>query len=110
MVAVIVLAISLAIISRSFIHSLSALKTSAQFFKGGLLLENKIWELEQKRGVSPEKEEGTFEGFDGAFRWTVETKEMEASLYEALVTVGWNMGNREETLQVTTYLPKPHEK
>ena len=110
MVAVIVLAVSLAIISRSFIHSLSALKTSAQFFKGGLLLEDKMWELEQEKEISPEKEEGTFEEFGGAFRWTVEMKEMEAPLYETLVTVGWNTGNREETLQVTTYLSKPHEK
>ena len=110
MVAVIVLSVSLAIISRAFIHSLVALKTSAQFFKGGLLLENKMWELEQKKGVSPEKEEGTFEELGGGFRWIVETKEMETPLYETLVTVGWNTGNRAETLQVTTYLPKPHEK
>lgn len=110
MVAVVVLSVSLAVISRSFISSLSALQSSAHFFKGGLLLEKKMWDLGQGPSLEPGKEEGTFEEFEGTYHWSVDVKEMgEIPLYETLVTVGWKTGRGEQSLRVTTYVPLPLE-
>ena len=110
MVAVVVLAISLAVITRSFAHSLFAQHVSLDFFKGGLLLEKKMWELEVTPPV-PGKDEGTFDEFANAFRWTVETVENEEiPLYETVVTVGWQSAGRQQSLAVKTYFAKPHEK
>lgn len=109
MVAVVLLSVSLTVISRSFIQSLSALRTSGNYFKGGLLLEKKMWELEQKP-PSAGREEGSFETFGKLFHWDVATEEMEdAPLYESRVTVGWSAAGREQALAVTTYLAKPDE-
>ena len=109
MVAVVILSLSLTVVSRSFIQTLSALRTSAYYFKGGLLLEKKILELEEKP-PSVGRDEGTFEEFGKLFHWSVETEKMEdALLYETLVRVGWNVGGREQTLTVKTYLAKPDE-
>lgn len=104
--SVIVLSISLTVISRSFIQTLTARQTSKRFFQAGLLIERKILELNQA-SFSEGKEEGTFEEFGGLFRWAVTTKEIEAPpLYEALVTVGWDSRGHERQLTITTYLPK----
>ena len=109
MVAVVILSLSLTVISRSFIQTLSALRTSAYFFKGGLLLEKKILELEEAP-PSAGKDEGTFEEFGKLFHWSVETEEMEnVPLYETLVRVGWTISGREQTLAVKTYLAEPDE-
>ena len=109
MVAVVILSVSLTVISRSFIQTLSALRTSGYFFKGGLLLEKKMWELEEKP-PSPGREEGTFEEFGKLFHWTASTTEMEkVPLYETAVTVGWTLASREQGLTVETYLTKPDE-
>ena len=106
MVAVVILSLSLTVVSRSFIQTLSALRTSAYFFKGGLLLEKKILEFEEAPPSG--KDGGTFEEFGKLFHWSVETEEMEnAPLYEALVKVGWTIGGREQTLAVKTYLAEP---
>lgn len=112
MVAVTVLAISLAVITRSFSSSLLALHTSASLFKGGLLLEKKMLELELEENPSPpEKEEGTFEEFGGVFRWTVERNRMEElPLDDIFLTVHWKVGDREKKLSVTTALPRHEEK
>ncbi|MBI4436825.1 MAG: hypothetical protein HY590_05400 [Candidatus Omnitrophica bacterium] len=110
MVAVIVLAVALTVVSRSFISSLAALRLSADISKGGLLLEQKVWEFGQKGSLSPGQEEGTFEEFGGNFHWDVEVKEVkELPLYEADITVRWTSSGRERDLTVTTYLPKQDE-
>jgi len=111
MVAVLVLAVALTVVSRSFISSLAALRLSADLSRGTLLLEQKAWEFEQKESLSPGKEEGTFEAFGGNFRWSVETREMEeVPLYEADITVRWNAAGGERELTVTTTLPRQDEK
>lgn len=110
MVAVVVLAISLTVLSRSFISSLTALRTSAHFLAGSLFLEKKMWELEGKASSSFGRDEGTEEVFGKTFRWSVEMKETEVpSLAETEVAVRWTSGTREEGLRVTTYLPKANE-
>ena len=69
-----------------------------------------MWELAEEKSLSPRKEEGMFEDFGGIFRWTVDVEEMEElSLYDARVTVNWNIGTREQVLAATTYFPKSHE-
>ncbi len=112
MVAVIVISISLTAISRSFIHSLSVLQQTTSFLEGDLLLEKKMWELENESKLVPGEEEGVFEEWDERFWWKVAITEKEPplSLLEARVTVGWGSGNRERTLTATRYFQKADEK
>jgi len=109
MVAVVILSISLTVISRSFFHALSALQSSEHFLKGGLLLEKKIWELEQKKGSSGE-EEGTFPEMGEVFHWAVQQEATEnPPLYRTSVQVSWETHRGKGLLTTETYFPKDNE-
>ncbi|MFH1857574.1 MAG: hypothetical protein ABH845_01535 [Candidatus Omnitrophota bacterium] len=110
LVSVVVLSICLTLISRSFIHSLTALQSASDVFQAGLLLEKKVLDLEERPSfVTPGHQEGIDENTDGKFRWIVDVEEAENTLLAARVSIRWNPRGRQQELAAETYLPISHE-
>jgi len=110
MVSVVILAVALTVVSRTFSSSLAALKMASQVSQGDLLLEKKFWEMEQDKTLMPGQTEGTFEEFGGLYHWEVTVQEVkDLSLYDVRATVRWTLSGHGKQLGIQTYLPKKEE-
>lgn len=107
MVSVTILAVSLVLIAGSFMKSIKAKELSEDYFKAGLLLEEKTCELnntDMKEGIS----EGVFNNFGNRFSWNlIVAKLNEEPLKEISLEVSWMEGNKRQSMSMLTYLYVP---
>lgn len=103
-----VIAIGLAIILRSFASSLRASKISEEYLVASSILKDKMWELEEKakrEGGLIESE--TTEQIPNT-NYTLENKIKRLNdsdpLNEVKATISWQSGNRNEKIEIVTYL------
>lgn len=105
LLVVLLLAVGLTVVVRSFGSSLDALGTSANYTKALLLLEERLWELEAKGSIVPGTFTGGFSQEDGNFRWEVKASELsQMGLCETQVAVIWEQRGRPRTVSIVTYL------
>ncbi|MFH1779499.1 MAG: type II secretion system protein [Candidatus Omnitrophota bacterium] len=108
-VSIAVIAIGLAIILRSFASSLRASKISEEYLVASSILKDKMWELERKARPEPEGEGGLTESEtteqipNSNYILDIKVKESD-SLNEVKATISWQSGNRNEKIEVVTYL------
>ena len=107
LLAVLILAVGLTLVLRSFGSSLDALGNSAGYTRGLALVEEKLWELEAKGSIVPGTSTGQFAEEDRDFRWEVKASELgDLGLCETQVTVSWAQRGRPRAISVVTYLKR----
>jgi len=107
LLAVLILAVGLTLVLRSFGSSLDALGNSAGYTRGLALVEERLWELEAKGSIVPGTSTGQFAEEDRDFRWEVKASELgEMKLCETQVTVSWAQRGRPRAVSVVTYLKR----
>ncbi len=107
LLAVLILAVGLTFVLRSFGSSLGALRTSADYTNALLLLEERLWDLEAKGSIVPGTFTGEFSEEDGDFRWEVTASELtEMGLCETQVTVSWKRRGRPRAVSIVTYVKR----
>lgn len=103
-----VIAIGLTVILHSFASSFRASKISQEYFTASSLLKDKMWELEEKAEREGGLEESkTKEAIsDTGYVMEVEVKRLGSSdpLNEARAAVSWKNGDRDEKMEVATFL------
>lgn len=104
MVSAAIVSIALTIILSSFISSIRAIELSKDYFKAGLLIEEKFCELKSvsiKEGLS----EGTFKDFGNKFSWHLNVAGIEDSHFnEVVLEVSWGRGSKNHSISTSTYL------
>jgi prepilin-type N-terminal cleavage/methylation domain-containing protein len=107
LLAVLILAVGLTLVLRSFGSSLDALGNSAGYTRGLALVEERLWELESKGSIVPGTTTGQFAEEDRDFRWEVKASELgQMKLCETQVTVSWAQRGRPRAISVVTYLKR----
>jgi hypothetical protein len=107
LLAVLVLAVGISLVLRSFGSSLEALGNSAEYTTGLALVEAKLWDLETKGSIAPGSYSGQFPDDDRRFRWEVKAAEVkDMGLCETQVTVSWDRRGRSRAISVVTYLKR----
>ena len=105
LLAVLILAVGLTLVLRSFGSALDALGNSAEYSRGLALAEARLWELEAKGSIAPGSSTGQFPEQDRDFRWAVKASEVaERGLCETEVTVSWDRRGRSRAISLVTYL------
>lgn len=104
MVSMSILSVGILFILNSFMRSLYAIEISGDYFKAGLLAEEKLFELYNSRpqeGLS----EGAFKDFNNKFSWNLETgKAGEDLLNDASLKIQWEQRSKKQEFSVCTYL------
>ena len=98
MVSVSILSLGVLLILNSFIRPMRAMEFSKDYFRAGLLLDQKVFELynsDTHEGCS----KGVFSDFNEKFSW-----EMDVDKKEVNLKVFWNEEDREGDLTVLAYL------
>jgi hypothetical protein len=111
-ITVAVLSLGLVFLSRSFISSLDAAKTSSDYTLSISLLENKLWELEMSERIAtffisePPSQSGDFGADYEGFSWAYLASPLEAnpSLEELNLEVSWVRARRKGKVNLTTYM------
>ncbi len=121
MVSIAILSLGLVLILQNFSHSLAVLKTSENYLKTSLLLENKITDIEIafKEGKDVFSEMDELEEGNVLFKLNTrldaveckkETSSEEELIYEDLyrlsATLSWDERKRKNRIPVATYLIK----
>jgi prepilin-type N-terminal cleavage/methylation domain-containing protein len=106
LLAVLILAVGLTLVLRSFGSSLDALGNSADYTRALALVEQKLWDLEAKGSIAPGTHTGQFsEEEHQNFRWEVKASApLEMGLCETQVTILWARRGRARAVSVVTYL------
>lgn len=108
LVAMMLLAISLAVILQLFSGGLKSAKVADDYTRGVFFAREKMEEYL----LIEDLEEGTFDGkFDETYRWQVDIKFIEpkdeervlpVDLYQLDVVVSWPVGGQEKKIQIST--------
>lgn len=101
--SVAILSVGILLALHSFVISLRAIDSSEDYFKAGLLLEEKIYEVgnaERKKGSSA----GALSGFGSAFSWRMDVVELEKEMLdEVTLKILWDKRNAQYDLSIMTY-------
>jgi len=104
MVSVAMLSIGIVMVSGSFMNSIKAIDLSEDYFRAGLLLEEKIYEVSNSTAVEG-LSSGVFADFNNRFSWNMNVIKLEQDpVYELDLQVSWNQGAKIHELSVVTYL------
>jgi prepilin-type N-terminal cleavage/methylation domain-containing protein len=108
LLAVLILAVGVTVVLRSFGSSLEGLGTSADYTRGLALVEARLWELEASGSIVPGTSSGPFtQEEDRRFRWQVQASDLgDTGLCETRVTVSWAQRGRPRDVSVVTYLTR----
>ena len=98
MVSVSILSLGVLLILNSFIRPMRAMEFSKDYFRAGLLLDQKVFEL-YNSDIQEGCSKGAFSGFNEKFFW-----EMDVSKKEINLKVFWNEKDKEGDLTVLAYL------
>lgn len=103
-----VIAIGLTVILRSFASSFRASKVSQEYFTAASFLKDKMWTLEEKaRREGGLEESETSENIpDSGYVMEIRVKRLSETdpLNEVRAGVTWKSGNRDEKIEVATFL------
>jgi len=107
MVSIGILSIGLVLVLGSFMRSIRAMELSEDYFRAGLLLEAKIYEVlnsDIEEGLS----EGVFTDFGNRFSWNSNVENLEEEGFEDIsevtLEVSWDQGNKKQSIPVSTYI------
>ena len=107
MVSITVLSIGLVLVLSSFMRSIRAIEISEDYFRAGLLLEEKIYEVlnsDIEEGLS----EGVFADFGNRFSWNLSIENLEQEGFENIsevsLEVSWDQRNKRQSIPVSTYI------
>ncbi len=104
MVSISILSLGILLILNSFVGPIRAVETSMDYFKAGLLLEDKMLEFYN----SPVEEgllKGSFNDFENRFSWYLEAVKVKDSFHKEInFKVFWQRRNKEEDLSISTYI------
>jgi hypothetical protein len=104
MSSVLIVSVGLIVILTSFTRSIRAMDISEDYFKAGLLIEQKIYEI-GNGGMEYCLREGDFTDFSGDFSWRAESEKLEqGALNEVALKVLWDKRNVKREFVVRTYL------
>ena len=98
MISISILSIGVLFILNSFITPMRAMEFSKDYFKAGLLIEQKMFEFYNSdfaQGVS----KGVFSDFGNKFSWEIVVNEKEMDL-----KILWKEKNKDADLTIATYL------
>lgn len=102
MISISVLSIGILLILNSFVNLIRSIELSKDYFKAGLMLEEKLTEVynsDIEEGLSG----GEFSGFDNRFSWDMNVIESEdGSCKEVSLKVSWRERGKEKDLSVST--------
>lgn len=107
MVSVGILSIGLVLILSSFMRLIRAIDVSEDYFRAGLLLENKIFEM-QYSDTEEGSKDGRFSDFESRFLWHSNVVRLEGDFLDEMnLEVSWNQGNKQKNMSIATYLYRP---
>jgi len=110
LITVVVLSIGLVTITRSFMTSLKALDVVVQYEKARLLIEGKLWDLEQSGDIESDLQvEENFPEPNEKFIYKLETEnvqedQQEGPLNKVKLSVGWPTKREKREISVFTFL------
>ncbi len=103
-----VIAIGLTVILRSFASSFRASKVSQEYFTAASLLKDRMWGLEEqaRRGGGLGESETKEDVPDSDYVMEIRVKRLgeEDPLSEARAAVTWKSGNRDEKMEIATFV------
>ncbi len=104
LVSVAILSVALVMILSSFMRSIRATELSEDYFRAGLLLEEKFFEL-YANGIKEGSKGEEFSVFDNRFSWNLDVVRLdEDEVHEVSLGVSWNQGSKEYSTFLLTYL------
>ncbi|MFH1246137.1 MAG: prepilin-type N-terminal cleavage/methylation domain-containing protein [Candidatus Omnitrophota bacterium] len=110
MLAVTILSVGMALVLRSYVSALNAVKISQDFFAAGLLLEEKLWQKEEEKAGSQEPsvagEQGNFSTPWDRFSYLVEFEKEENTpdLYKTNSSVSWQNKKKTHSILCVSYI------
>jgi type II secretion system protein I len=103
MISIAIFSISIVLILSSFVRSIRAMELSEDYFKAGLLLEDKMYEVFNSE-IQEGSKDGTFSDFDKRFSWNLDIERIEEdSINEISLEVLWEQGAKKHSLSIVTY-------
>lgn len=100
-ITVVILSAGLVFVARSFSYSLRSTRKSVDYLKAMSLLEDKMFEWENKGQIGLISESGAFPQAEGGFTWRLKTGGSEIpGLNKLILFVNWKDGG----VFLTTYL------
>lgn len=103
MVSAAILSFGLVLIVGSFTRSIRAIQLSEDWFRAGLLLEDKMKDIYNIRPLASES--GEFPGFDGRFSWKLDAAGSEEGFFDEIsLEVFWKQGAKQHSVAIATYL------
>jgi len=107
LVAVVVLAVGITFVLRSFSTSVSAVKGIEDYFTASSLIEEKIFQL-QTLGLDKVPTEGRFESGLEKFSWKINSVPVsDLSLYKVDLSIIWDTQSTTKVISIETYLQPP---
>lgn len=104
MISVSILSFGLLLILNSFMKPIRAAELSKDYFKAGLLLEEKMFEI-CNSDITEGSSGGSFSGFNSSFSWNLDVIKSEESAFKEInLKILWNEKNKEQDIAVSTYL------
>lgn len=104
MMSVAILSIGLLLVLNSFMRPIRAQELSNDYFKAGLLLEQKMFEL-YNSDILKGTVNGIFTDFESRFSWDMNAIESEENPFmEVNLEVLWSRQNKEQDLSISTYI------
>jgi hypothetical protein len=101
-----ILSIGFTLILSSFMGSIRVMHLSQDYFRAGLCLEEKIYEIYNDTDIRGGSSDGVFSGSGNLFSWKLDvTKLEEDSINEVELKVLWSRRNNERDVSILTYLP-----
>ena len=104
MISVSILSFGLLLVLNSFMRPMRAAELSRDYFKAGLLLEEKMFEI-CNSDITEGSSGGSFSDFNNRFSWELDVvKSVEGPFKQIGLKVLWNEKNKEQDITVSTYL------
>ena len=104
LVSVVAITVGLVYVIRSFSISTRAIATSRDYTKAVSLMEDKLWEIEQKGMIETGEDEGYF-GNDRKFSWKLSAEaEEELPVNKTELVVSWKRRGGRQRISAATYL------
>jgi len=107
LIAVVVLAVGITLVLRSFNACASGVKGLEDYLTAVSLINEKMFQLHCE-GLSKVAPEGNFDSGYKKFSWKINSSPIEGLyIYKVNLSIIWNAANSTKTLTVDTYLKEP---
>jgi hypothetical protein len=104
--SVLVVSVGVVFVINSFITSIKAFKVSKVYVEALYLIEQKLWDYEEKGKIEDGRDSGKFDDYKNA-EWEIEAREIEGlPLNETTAEVTMKTDTEKRRFKVTTYFNK----